>query len=205
MDKKSIKNGGIYLVNYSGNITPEFGMKHFSVLIKTTDSEIFLSFPITSKIERMSDKSAILCPHNNDYVILLKHVRPVSFKRVIAPQTINGINIILNERQLIELFTGYDTYCLNIKNKSIVSVRNYHNHKHQSKNKMKLICYHSININCGDSLSPIDCVKEYTNGKLSILNNISTKMSGEYIINVQLKDKYGHKIIRKVNVIVNDN
>lgn len=41
MDREKLKNGGMYLVDLTGNINPEFGLKHYCVLIKTEDKELF--------------------------------------------------------------------------------------------------------------------------------------------------------------------
>ena len=48
MDRNKIRNGGLYLIDLKGNINPEFGLKHYCVLISTEDRDLFLAFPTTT-------------------------------------------------------------------------------------------------------------------------------------------------------------
>jgi hypothetical protein len=100
-----IISGGLYLVNLSGYVSPEFGLLHYCVIFKTYDREIFLALPTTSKTK--NDRFIPKIPEDGSFY-LLKHARPISIRRVVGPLLDkNNNHIIMSNEHLEMLINNY--------------------------------------------------------------------------------------------------
>lgn len=199
MDREKLKNGGMYLVNLTGNINPEFGLKHYCVLIKTDDRELFLAFPTTTSSNRNSEKHCVLKCDNS--IALYKHTRIISNKRVVGEKKINGELCVLEKEDLDNLINGYETYIHKLHADAISSVEQYHKAKCESRDKMELICIDEFTVNKDENVDINDLVQTHKGGKL-LHDPIVTKQVGSYELNVWVKDNYSQKLRKQVTIHV---
>lgn len=114
-----IISGGLYLVDLSGYVSPEFGLLHYCVILKTHDKDILFALPTTSKLKNEKFISKILEDGSH---CLLKHARPISIKRVVELLLDNnGNQIIISNEHLKSLINDYQNYMHIIYNKAIWS------------------------------------------------------------------------------------
>lgn len=200
---KKIRNGGIYLVDLSGNVNPEFGLNHYCVLVNTIDRDLFLAFPTTTSNKRKKEDGTYNLKIDNS-IVLFKHTRVISRKRIIGEQTQNGILSVLNEIELDSLLNAYETFIGDMHKNAIKSVKQYHKSKDDSLTKLKLDCEQSIEVLVGETIDYNKLVLSYT-GDLVFNNTVSTKTSGLKKVNISVKDKYNQKITKTVDVLVKEN
>lgn len=199
MDREKLKNGGMYLVDLTGNVNPEFGMKHYCVLIKTDDSELFLAIPTTTSYGRVTEKHYILeCDKS---IALYKHTRIISNKRVIGEKKIHGELCVLEKEDLDELLNGYELYIQGLHKKALNSVQQYHKAKEISKSKMKLECLNEATVYKDEDIDVRMLVPLYDGGKL-LHDPISTKKIGTFEFDVWVKDNYSQKLKDKITLHV---
>lgn len=199
MDREKLKNGGMYLVNLTGNINPEFGLKHYCILIKTDDRELFLAIPTTTSPNRVSEKHCVLTCDNS--IALYKHTRIISNKRVVGEKKINGELCVLEKEDLDNLINGYETYIHGLHTNAVYSVGQYHKAKSESKNEMELICIEEITVRKDEYVDINTLVQMHKGGKL-LHDPIITKQIGSYKLNVWVKDNYSQKLKKQVTIHV---
>lgn len=202
MDKDKIRNGGMYLVNLSGSVNPEFGLKHYCVLVNTHDKDLFLAFPTTTSEKRNNERWTKVLTIDNS-IVLLKHVRIISKRRIICEATTNGVLNVLNEDELDSLLSEYEEFIHYAHQKANLSVKQYHDHRQKSFDNLSLECVSSVEIKVGELIDYNSLVTKASGGNV-VHNNISTKTTGEKIITYILKDKYNQKIEKDVKVIINE-
>lgn len=199
MDREKLKNGGMYLVNLTGNINPEFGLKHYCVLVRTEDKELFLAIPTTTSANRTSEKHCILKCDNS--IALYKHTRIISNKRVVGEKRINGQLCVLEKDDLDNLLKGYKKYIDNLHKEAVHSVEQYHQVKKKSRDKMELICIEEITVNKDEVVDIENLVQVHKGGKL-LSDPIITKQTGTYVLNVWVKDNYSQKLKKQITINV---
>lgn len=198
--ENKIVPGGIYLINQNGNVDPEFGLNHYAVLLKTNKKELYLAFPLTTSKRRSDEKYTILRPETTDEeYILLYQTKPVSKNRVIGKKTKNGEQVIISEESCKYILNEYINYIKDLELNNIFSITNTIKNKKESKEKLKLECIQEVSFKQNYQINYEALVINYSGGKLSY-TIISTKNIGNYVIEFRVVDKYGQKLIKKVNV-----
>lgn len=197
-----IRNSGIYLIDLKGNVNPEFGMKHYCVLVNTIDRDLFLAFPTTTSIKRRKEAGTYILKIDNS-VVLFKHTRIISRNRIIGESVKNGILNVWDEFELDSLMKEYEDFILDMHRHAMKSVKQYHNAKEASFNSLKLECKERIELSVGESIRYDEMVIYYQGGKV-VHNEISTKESGVKQITFSVKDKYNQKITKIVEVVINE-
>lgn len=203
MDRNKIRNGGLYLIDLKGNVNPEFGLTHYCVLVGTDDRDLFLAFPTTTSSKRVSEKYHQVLEIDGS-IVLFKHTRIISRKRIIGEQTRDGVLSVLSENELKKLLTEYHNYTKKISEEAIKSVHNFHESRNRSKENLNLECVDSFELKVGEKLDYNNLVKSFAGGKLTH-TEISTKTTGVKSVNMIVKDKYGQKIIKTVDVEIIEN
>ncbi|WP_337553696.1 hypothetical protein [Massilicoli timonensis] len=202
MDRNKIRNGGLYLIDLKGNVDPEFGLKHYCVLVGTEDRDLYLAFPTTTSNKRMGEKYHHVLDIDSS-IVLFKHTRMISKRRIIGEQTRNGVLSVLSEEELNELLLAYREYTEKLCNEAIKSAKQFHEARNKSKDNLKLECIDSFEINVGETLNYDDLVKVFDGGKLTH-TEVSTKSAGEKSVDMIVKDKYGQKITRTIRIWVTE-
>ena len=198
MDRSKIRNGGLYLIDFKGNVNPEFGLTHYCVLVATEDRDIFLSFPTTTSKKIKTEKYHHILNIDGS-IVLFKHTRFISRQRIIGERTRDGVLSVLSEDELKELLNDYKMYTDRISEEAIKSSHNYHDARNKSKNKLKLKCVESCEVFVNEKIDFDSLVIEIDGGKLSH-TEISTKTPCIKTVNLSVKDEYGQKITKTVKI-----
>lgn len=201
MKINKIINGGIYLVDLSGYISPEFGFDHYCILFRTNRTELYLAFPITTSEKRAREKYTILNPIDQEGYILLNQVRPISKNRIKAAKIRNGMVVFSTGEQSNLLFDAYLEYLSDLKTTTNISINQITRNKEEAKSKMVLECVKEIEIQQNDKINYGKLVLKAKGGKMTH-TIISTKSPGVKFIDFFLTNSFGHKINQKVKVIV---
>lgn len=186
-------------MNLTGNINPEFGLKHYCVLIKTDDRELFLAIPTTTSPNRNLEKQCVLKCDNS--IALYKHTRIISNKRVVGEKKINGELCVLEKEDLDILINGYEAYIHKLHTDAISSVEQYHRAKSESRDKMELICIDEFTVNKDENVDINALVQIHKGGKI-LHDPMITKQVGSYELNVWVKDNYSQKLKKQVTIHV---
>lgn len=198
--KDNIITGGIYLIDQSGNVNPEFGMNHYSILLKTNKKDLYMAFPLTTSKKRITEKYTIPRPGSlDDEYILLYQVKPISKNRVTGKKTIDGEHVIISEDECDIIFNKYIDYLNDMKENTIISIKDTYKNKSVSKEALTLECLPEIIINKNDDINYQSLIIESSGGNVTN-TQISTKEVGHKNIEYRITDKYGQKLIKIVNV-----
>lgn len=206
-----IVNGGIYGVNHNGHKSPEFGNSsgnryHYAILVKSSWSELYLAFPITTSIKRSSDKWTIPNPHaSGSGYVLLYQVKPISADRVIMEQVVNGELCVLNSNEIRKLFEKYNQYLLDRSKAAIMSVDDYHRKKANALSSLRLKCHDEIEIKIDlidEAIRLIVIDYQTNNDSLPYLNNQLPKRTGTYERKVYIKNSFNQKLFTDITVKV---
>lgn len=200
-----IHTGGIYLINQSGNVNPEFGFDHYAILMKTSKDDLYLAFPLTTSKKRSIERYTIPRPDgvDNEY-ILLYQVKPISKNRELGKKTENEEHVIISEDNCKYIFDEYLKYINDIKMNNIISIKSTHENKKTSKEALVLECQSKISVFQYDSINYDSLVINLSGGKLTH-TKISTRNIGHKTIEFRVTDKYGQKIIKTVDVEIIQN
>lgn len=201
MSVKNIINGGIYLVDLTGYVSPEFGFNHYCILLKTSKKDLYLAFPITTSEKRKNDKYTIPNFVDGEGYILLHQVKPISKTRIISAKKKNGMMVCISEEQSNRLFDEYIQYITDLKQNNSLSIKKIMENREDSKQNMILNCLEDYHVVQGDILDYNSLIIEATGGKLTH-TDISTKKVGEYVVQFYLTDIYGFKIKKETKIYI---
>lgn len=198
--RNKIYSGGIYLIDQSGNVNPEFGLNHYAILMKTNKADLYLAFPLTTSEKRKVEKYTIPRPDgvDNEY-ILLYQAKPISKNRVIGKKTKGGEHVIVSEDNCKYIFDEYLKYINDIKMNNIISIKAIYENKDASKKSLILECQSKISVFQYDLIDYDSLVISFKGGKLTH-TEISTRNTGHKTIKFKVADKYGQSIIKTVDV-----
>ena len=201
-----IRNGGIYLIrNNIGIFDPEYKGDHYYLLVKTSWTDLYLGIPLTTSSNRRNDSGTLENPIDSNETFLFFQTKIISKKRVISPKKINGIECVLTPEELETVEIAYSQYLKNLFSNGKRSTEEYHKSKTTSFDNMELKCHKEITIKVNSTESLVDLsVISYKNiTPPYLLNDISLKKTGTFMIEIALKDSYEQKITEtiKVNII----
>ena len=196
-----IRNGGIYLVQLDGHVSPEFKYKHFCILFKTQIKNLYLSFPLTTSSKRKQEKYTIPCPNNTNASILLQQVCVLSEDRILDDKTDeNGELVALSADQCAMVFNEYIKYLNDILENTSKSIAQYIENKNNSLGSLTFECPKKITIFQGEKIDYRSIPTKMNGGKIKIKNEISTQSLGDKEVEMIYEDKYYNSI--KCTVLV---
>lgn len=190
IDRNKIKNGGVYLVDLTNEISPEIVGQHYCYAFKSKiDKNLYLCFIMTSKPKRSKEKYTFSVPENPNGIIMLKHTKLISSNRFLNTlKDNNKNNIVLSPNSIKRIFKEYNDYLLDIQNSAIKSAQqrekqiSYDNMLLEVKEKI-------IKTNINESINLIDNVN-YANGTLTI-PKIDVSKIGIFEYDYIITDIYG--------------
>ena len=196
-----VSNGGIYLIDLKGFVSPEFGYNHYCILLKTSLTDLYFAFPITTSENRKNEKYTIQNFIDGEGYILLYQAKPISKNRIISEKKRDGLLVLADETQSDKLFDEYLKYINDIKQNNNLSIKQIHKNIQKSKTEMVLNCVTSYTLFVNDKLDYNSLIIEAKGGTITH-SEISTKRIGTYTVSFFLRDKYGNKLTQNVQVNV---